>query len=389
MRPDIVIAGYSETKIDLRTDRSAYELGGEAFDLLLQSTGLAKREIDGLSVNAAISEACNPFFAVFMSEALGLAPTWLNLSGLGGGSSLAGVARAASAIRDGQCEAAVVLGADALGSFNRSLFGAWRGEFLEPTGALGPPAAFGLLMSRYAQQYGLSYEALGKIAITQREHALLNDNACPKLRKPLSMEEYLASRMIADPLRLLDCVMVCSGANALLVTTEAKARSLGLKKMARVAAYAELTSYGVDDPLIDMTATGHGRIAPRIYAQAGLRPSDVRMFHPYDDFTIAVVMQLEDFGFAPRGKGCDFVLATDLSCRGELPLNTGGGQISAGQPGLAGGGLNLVEAVRQLFGEGGARQVADPRNALVTAIGMIPYGRNWSVSAAMILEQMA
>jgi acetyl-CoA acetyltransferase len=388
MNPDdIVIAGYSETKIDLKSDRTAYELAGEAFDLLLGATGIEKRAIDGLSVNAAISEACNPFFAVFMSEALGITPGWLNLSALGGCSSLAGVARAASAIRDGQCEAAMVLGSDALGAFNRSLFGAWRGEFLEPTGALGPPAAFGFLMNRYAHQYGLKFEALGKIAITQRAGAVLNDNACPKLRKPLTMEEYLGSRMIADPLRLLDCVMVCAGANAVLVTTAAKARALGLKKMVRVSGYAELTNVHGDDPAPDITETGHARIAPRVFAQAGLKPGDIRMFHPYDDFTIAVVMQLEDFGFSRRGQGCDWVLDTDLSFRGKLPLNTGGGQISAGQPGLAGGGLNLVEAVRQMFGEAGARQVGDPRNALVTGIGMIPYGRNWSCNAALILEQ--
>ena len=123
-----------------------------------------------------------------------------------------------------------------------------------------------------------------------------------------------------------------------------------------------------------------------MYQQAGLTPGEIRMFDPYDDFTIAVLMQLEDFGFCAKGEGSDYVLRTDLSYKGELPLNTSGGQLSAGQPGLAGGGLNLTEAVRQMFGEGGARQVPDPRNALITGIGVIPYGRNWSVSSAMILE---
>ena len=97
-------------------------------------------------------------------------------------------------------------------------------------------------------------------------------------------------------------------------------------------------------------------------------------------------MKLEAFGFCKKGEGSDYVLRTDLSHTGELPLNTGGGQISAGQPGLASGGLNLAEAVRQLFGEGGARQVADARNALVTGIGVIPYAKNWGTSSAMILE---
>lgn len=112
----------------------------------------------------------------------------------------------------------------------------------------------------------------------------------------------------------------------------------------------------------------------------------IDMFQPYDDFTIAVLMQFEAFGFCGKGEGSAFTLRTDLSHTGELPLNTGGGQISAGQPGLASGGLNLAEAVRQLFGEGGARQVADARNALVTGIGVIPYAKNWGTSSAMILE---
>jgi len=113
---------------------------------------------------------------------------------------------------------------------------------------------------------------------------------------------------------------------------------------------------------------------------------DIDMFQPYDDFTIAVLMQMEAFGFCAQGEGTAFVLDTDLSYKGTLPLNTGGGQISAGQPGLAGGGLNLVEGVRQLCGEAEGRQVAGAHTALVTGIGTIPYGRNWSTSAAMILE---
>jgi acetyl-CoA acetyltransferase len=110
------------------------------------------------------------------------------------------------------------------------------------------------------------------------------------------------------------------------------------------------------------------------------------MFHPYDDFLIAELMQLEQFGFCGRGEGSAFLLATDISPAGRLPINTGGGQISAGQPGLAGGGLNLIEAVRQLFGEAGSRQVAQARNALVTGIGVIGYGRNWGNSNAMVLH---
>ncbi|MCC4308562.1 thiolase family protein [Alcanivorax marinus] len=383
---DIVIAGYAETPVLYKSGRSAYDFAGEALDSLLERTGIDKDLIDGLSVTTALSEASNPFYAVYMCEALGLTPTWLNLGGMGGCSATGGVARAMSAIRDGSCEIVLVLSADAPSTDWRANYGAFRGEFQDPPGVQGPPATFGLLMSRYAHQYDLKPEALGKIAITQREHALHNPNALSKFKKPLSMDDYLASRVIADPLRLLDSVMFCDGANAFLVMSEKRAEQLGLTRVAYPVAYSEVTNVNGNQSTPDITESGFDRIGPALLRKAGLTPSDIRMFQPYDDFTIAVLMQLEAFGFCAKGGASDFVLGTDLSHRGALPLNTGGGQISAGQPGLASGGLNLAEAVRQLFGEGGATQVDDARNALVTGIGVIPYARNWGTSSAMILE---
>jgi acetyl-CoA acetyltransferase len=383
---DIVIAGYAETAIDYKTGRSAYDLAGEALSQLLERTGIDKDRIDGLSVTTALSEASNPFYAVYMCEALGLTPTWLNLGGIGGCSATGGVARAMAAIRDGQCEMAVVLSADAPSTDWRANYGAFRGEFQDPPGVQGPPATFGLLMSRYRHQYGLDEQALGKIAITQRAHALHNENAYKKFKKPLTMEEYLASRVVADPLRLLDSVMFCDGANAFLVTTEALAQQLGLTKAVYPVAYREITNINGNSSTPDITISGFDQIGPQVLADAGRKPADIDMFQPYDDFTIAVLMKLEAFGFCKKGEGSAYVLRTDLSHTGELPLNTGGGQISAGQPGLASGGLNLAEAVRQLFGEGGGRQVAQARNALVTGIGVIPYAKNWGTSSAMILE---
>jgi acetyl-CoA acetyltransferase len=383
---DIVIAGYSETPINFKSGRSAYDLGGEALAKLLEATGIEKDVIDGLAVTCPLSEAPNPFFAVYMTEALGLTPTWLNYGGTGGCSATGGVARAASAIRDGLCEVVVVLSADAPSTSWRANYGAYRSEFQDPPGVQGPPATFGLLMSRYQHQYGIKPEALGKIAITQREHALHNENAYGKFKTPITMEDYKKSRVIADPLRLLDCVMFCDGANAFLVMSETKAKSLGIKKMVYPTAYAEITNVNGNQSCPDITETGFSKIAPKVYKQTGLTAKDIRMFQPYDDFTIAVMMKFEDFGFCKRGQGSDYTLDTDLSFKGTLPLNTGGGQISAGQPGLASGGLNLAEAVRQMFGEGGARQVSNPKNALITGIGVIPYARNWGTSAAMILE---
>jgi acetyl-CoA acetyltransferase len=383
---NIVIGGYSETKVAFRSGRSAYDFAGEAFADLLAATGVEKDAVDGLSVTVALSECTNPFFAVYMSDALGISPTWLNYGAIGGCSVTGGVARTMAAIKDGQCEIAVVLSADAPSSNWGADYRAYRPEFQDIVGVQGPPASFGLLMSRYREQYGLNDEALGKIAITQRQHALLNDNTYEKLKKPLTMEDYLNSRVIADPLRLLDCVMFCDGANAVLVTSEENAKRLGIEKTVRPTAYAEITNFNGNKSCPDITESGFLAVGPKVFEKSGLTPADIDMFHPYDDFTIAVMMQLEQFGFCERGKGSDYVMATDLTYKGDLPLNTGGGQISAGQPGLAGGGLNLVEAIRQLFGEGEGRQVDNPKNALVTGIGVIPYGRNWGTSAAMILE---
>lgn len=383
---DIAIVGYGETPVVLRGGRSSYELAGDVLAQVLASTGIDKSEIDGLCVAETMSETSNPFWAVFVAEMLGLVPRWTQVNGLGGASTIAGVARAAAAIRDGLCRTVLVLAADAQSSYPPTEQGAYRWEFQYPHGLRGPVGVFGLLSRRYDIQYGLNEKALAKLAVTQRNHALMNPNAVAKLKKPITEEDYLNSRYVSTPLRVLDSVMVCDGANGVLVTSTENARRLGLEKMVFPTAYAEIANFNGDQALPDITETGFSVVGPAALKQAGMKHSDVQLFAPYDDFLIAILLQLEQIGFCERGKGGEFVLATDMSYRGELPLNTSGGQISAGQPGLAGGGLNFVEAVRQLFGEAGERQVKGVSNALVTGIGSIPYGRNWGVSNVLVLE---
>lgn len=383
---DVAIVGYSETKIDVRTGRTSYELAGDALDDVLRSTKIDKSEIDGLCVSETMSESANPFWAQYMADMLGLSPTWLELMGLGGVSSIGGIARAAMAIRSGMCSTVLVLASDAQSSGKTPEQGAQRFEFQYPTGLRGPVGAFGMIMRRYDYLYGLKREALARLAVTQRNHALLNENACPRLRKPISESDYLESKLVSDPLRVLDSVMVCDGANAILVTSATNAKARGMKAIYPTG-YAELTHYKLDEPATEITDSGFLEVGPKALKQSGLKTSDIQSFHPYDDFLIAIMLQLEHIGFCEKGQGADFVLDNDMSFKGKLPLNTGGGQISAGQPGLAGGGLNLVEAVRQMFGEGGPRQIARTQNAMVTGIGGIPYARNWCTSAVMILEQ--
>jgi acetyl-CoA acetyltransferase len=386
-RKDIAVVGYGETKVTLKGGRSSYDLAGEVFEQVLNQTGLSPKDIDGISIAETMSETANPFWGVYMCEMLGISPTWMQVNGLGGASGIGGIARAAAAIRDGLCTTVFVVAADAQSSSRPTEQGAQRYEFQYPMGLRGPVGAFGLLSQRYRHQYGLKDEALAKLAVTQRRHALMNPNACDKLRVPLTEEQYLASKYVSEPLRMLDSVMVCDGGNGVLVTSTENAKRLGLKKMIHPTGYGEIVNFKGAEPLADITVSGFTVAGPKALAQAGMTPRDVRMIMPYDDFLIALVITLEDIGFCAKGKGCDFVLATDLSHKGTLPLNTSGGQISAGQPGLAGGGLNLVEGVRQMFGEAGERQVSDPRNCMVTGIGVIPYGRNWGVSNVLMMEQ--
>jgi acetyl-CoA acetyltransferase len=383
---EIAIVGYSETKIELKSGRSVFDLAGEAMADVLEQTGLDRSVIDGLAMSASFSDAGNPFQGPMMAGYLGLELNWTQTTDMGGGSVTGNVARASAAIRAGLCDTVLVLAADAESTENRGNVGLWRTEWQFPVGTMGPPGYFGLLSTRYREQWGLDDRALAKLAVTQRNHALMNDLACEKLRKPLTAEEYLGSPMISTPIRMLDCVMVCDGANAVLVTSTKRARELGLKKMVHPVGYGERLNFNEGNPLPDITLGGHTVAGPKALAQAGLAPRDIQMFHPYDDFLIAIVMQFEHIGFCKRGQGCQFVMDTDLRYDGTLPLNTGGGQISAGQAGLAGGGHNLVEAVRQLFGDAGARQVRNATNAMVTGIGWIPYARNWAANTVLILE---
>lgn len=382
---DSVIAGYAETKIVTNAGRDLFDIHAELTESLLTGAGIEKDEVDGLVMASTIHAAGMAFWAQSTAEMLGLEVDFCEQVHTGGCSAVGAVARAAMAIDLGLCDVVLVLNADKAAGPNTFRDLSFGPEWVEPYGLMGPPGAFGLLSSRYDHEYGLDHTALGKLAVTQRDHAVLNDNACEKLRKPITIEDYLGSRMISEPIRLLDCVMPCEGGNGLIVMSRRRALEKQLARFVVPIGYAERTNHQGASPLPDITETGHRVAGANALRQAGLAPRQIKSFHPYDDFLLAILLQLEAFGFCGKGEGSAFIQATDFHFNGELPLNTGGGQISAGQVGLAGGGTNLVEAVRQLFGDGGARQVPDTSNALVTGIGWIGYGRNWGTSAALVL----
>jgi len=384
---DIAIVACADTKLVRRSGRSAMSLAGDVLDQALGRAGLEKKDVDGFASTLAMSEAGNPFWTNLVAESLGLSTSWTQLTDLGGASAIGNVARAAAAIKAGFCETVVCLAADAPSTRDLSNQTGYRTEFGDPFGYSGPPMVFGLLSSAYAHKYGgLPQQALARLAVAQRNGALLNPNACDVLRVPLTEADYLNSRMIADPIRMLDCVMRCDGANAVIVTTTARAKRLGVTRMVHPVAYRERTNFDPTQEIDDITLSGFTMSGPEALADAGMAPGDIDAFYPYDDFLIAVLLQLEQIGFAPPGGGGDFVLGRDIGIGGAFPINTSGGQISAGQPGLAGGGVNLVEAVAQLLGQGGERQIARARNAMVTGIGAMQYARNWGTSAVLVLE---
>lgn len=382
----IAIVGYAETKLVRRSGRTALSLASEAVDAVLQQAGIERDRIDGFATTLSMSEGGNPFYSNLLAEGLGLSVSWCQATEIGGASSGGNVIRAAMAIEAGLCEMVLCVATDAVSTVDRSMQSGHRTEYADPAGYAGPLSAFALLSNVYDQRYGLPHDALAKLAVTQRNGALLNPNACDVLRKPLTEREYLDSKVVSDPLRILDCVMRCDGASAVLVTSTKLAKQLGLKT-AHPIGYAERINFDPREECGDMLRTGFSEVAPRAFRQASMTPRDVKMLHWYDDFLIALILQLEQTGFCEAGQGGAFVMAHDFNIGGDLPLNTSGGQISAGQPGLAGGGVNLVECIRQLFGEAGERQVKDHANAMLTGIGVIQYARNWGTSSVMLLER--
>ena len=383
----VAIVAYAELKNERNSGRRPYEFAARIMEQLIARTGIHHTDIDGLALISPISEAGNTFYSIAMADCLGLSPRWSQVTDVGGCSPVGNVARAAAAIAAGQCEMAMCIAADSSsGGVAGRRLGGFREEFMDPTGFQGPPVAFGILSHAYDRKYGLDLKALGKLAVAQRTGAVGNELATESLRKPITVEDYLNSRMIADPIRLLDCVMRVDGGSGLLVTTTERAKKMGLGRLVYPVAYSELNNFDPADNTPDITETGFSVVGPEALEKAGMSCDDIDMFQPYDDFLIAVMLQMEQIGFCGRGEGCDYILSTDLSPAGKLPTNTGGGQISCGQPGLGGGGVNLSETLRQLFGEAGDRQVPGARTAMTTGIGFIPYLRNWGCSAAMILE---
>jgi acetyl-CoA C-acetyltransferase len=300
---------------------------------------------------------------------LNLEPRYVDGTTVGGASFVAHVHHAATAIAERRCRVALIT----YGSTARSqgvavgTRGRAAGEYLDQFEAVHGPttvALYALVAQRHMHAYGTTPEQLAAIAVACRRHAGLNPDAL--YRDPITVADVLASPVIASPLHLLDCCVITDGGGAVVLVHPELARDLRKPPVAVLGAAEAVahTAAGRRDYLVSAAA----RTGPRAFAEAGVTHADVDMAMIYDSFTITVLMTLEDLGFCPKGQGGWFAEGGRLELGGDLPINTDGGGLSSNHPGMRGIFL-VIEAVRQLRGEAGRRQVADCRIALVHGTG--------------------
>ena len=346
----------------------------------LQAAGLRPADIDGFSV---ASFTLFPDTAVGLTQHLGLCPRWLDNIPMGGASGVVALRRAARAVQAGDADIVACVAGDTnhIDSFRNLLssFSRFAQDASYPYGFGGPNANFALLTDRYMQEYGATREDFGRICVAQRANALRNPNAL--MKKPLTLEQYLDARPIADPIALFDCVMPCAGSECFLVMSieEAERRNL---PYAVIGGTIERHNAHADDPV--QLRGGWTLDVEELYAMAECSPDDIDLLQTYDDYPVISMMQIEDLGFCDKGGAPDFVRNRDLTISGDFPHNTSGGQLSAGQAGAAGGFIGLVEALRQVLGTAGGTQVADATTAMVSGFGMINYDRGVCTSAAIV-----
>jgi acetyl-CoA acetyltransferase len=360
--------------------RSAHWWLARALGEALKRSGLKKTDVDGLTVS---SFTLAPDTAIGLTQHLGVSPRWLDHVPLGGASGVVALRRAARAVQAGDADIVACIAGDTnhVDSFRLTLanFSQFARDAVYPYGAGGPNASFAFLTAHYMRTYGATREDFGKLCVAQRANALKYPHAL--FKKPLALEEYLSARPIAEPLRLFDCVMPCAGAEAFLVLSEDRARSLNVP-YARLLGAVERHNAFPSDP-IQMRA-GWALEREALYAQAGVGTGDIDFVETYDDYPVISVMQFEDLGFCGKGEGPAFVRANTFTHDGSFPHNTSGGQLSVGQAGAAGGFLGLVEAIRQLTGEAGGRQVAGAKVGLASGFGMINFDRGLGSGAAIL-----
>ncbi len=370
----IVIAGVGETEQGKIPDKSSFHFLSQASKLAIEDAGIKKSDVDGLVTAFSLVEHTFMHCTTF-ADYFGMRPRFFSSVAVGGATAVWMVAEAAMAIASGQAEVVLcVRGDNTLSGISSSGMVALiremcHAEFEFPYG-LTTPGGYALAAQRYLHDFGATREHLAAVAVTMRKHAALKENAMNK--EPLSVEDVINSRVIAEPLTKYDCSIISDGGAAFIVTTEAKAKELGIENplaylwgMGQGYSHQYLTSLRDLDQIYNAINTS----GQKAFQTAGIGPSDVDMAFLYDCFTITVLLELEGLGFVPKGEGGPFALEGRMEIGKDLPVNTHGGLLSQAHLGAM---HHVVEATIQLRGAAaGARQVKDAEVALVHGNGGI------------------
>ena len=328
----------------------------------LNAVGLKPSDVDGLFIGLPDDYLSGLSFA----EYLGICPRLTDNNRTGGSSFQTHAIHAALALEAGLCDVALI----AYGSNQRTASGKLVSSmrpspYEAPYRLARPVGGYALAASRYMAQYGLRREQLGAVALAARAWAQHNPEAF--VRDPLSMDDYLGARMVADPFSVRDCCLVTDGAAAVVMVRADRAKDLAARPVYLLGGAAAAWHKDITN-MPDLTVTAASITGPRAMAQAGVRPADIDVVELYDAFTLNTILFLEDLGFCAKGEGGAFVEGGRIAPGGALPVNTNGGGLSCVHPGMY-GLFTMVEATQQLMGLAGERQVAGARLALAHGNG--------------------
>jgi acetyl-CoA acetyltransferase len=362
MSAQTAIIGAATAGVGKAPGFEASDLAAKASIAALAQAGLKPSDVDGLF----FCHSTDTLGGLSFAQYLGIHPKFVDNNRLGGSAFQTYVELAAWLLAAGAIDVALIAYGSNQATASGKLINTVRPMPYEaPYAPINPVSSYALATARYMHEYGAKREQLGEVALAARAWAQLNPEAFK--RDPLTMETYLASRMVSDPLSVLDCCLVTDGAGALVMTRADRARDIAKAPVYVLGAAAETTHREIAW-MPDLTTTGAKRAGERAYAQAGVKPADISCAQLYDAFTINTILFLEDFGFCRKGEGAQFVEGGRIAPGGALPVNTHGGGLSCVHPGMN-GIFTLIEAVRQLRGEAGERQVADANLAIAHGNG--------------------
>ncbi|RWN94622.1 acetyl-CoA acetyltransferase [Mesorhizobium sp.] len=366
----VFIAGVAEAPLGKVADQTELSMIALACREALDEAGMTLRDVDGLFVSVSGRQP-----VAEVAEYLGIEPSYVDSTDIGGGSFEAYVHHAFAAVRAGRCEVALIAYASRQRSLRSRSANVGRdrslsGQFEAPYGLPRPIGNYALIAARHMHQYGTTAEQMADVAVAARAWAATNPKAWA--RTPLTRGQVMDSPYVAEPLHALDCCLVTDGGGAVVVTTAARGRD-ARKSAVRVLGMGEKVTHWMVSQIPDPTITPGVESGRQAYGMAGVAPDDMDLVLLYDNFTIAVIMQLEDLGFCRKGEGGAFASPERIGPGGTLPVNPMGGGLSYNHPGML-GLLLIVEAVRQLRGEAGLRQVTEPELAVVHGIGGACFG---------------